>query len=181
MERNNFSISATCSLKIESEVFVEKSSEPIAYNISHETNTSNIFILAKAFLSIAPMTHKKLQKLCYYAKAWHLAIYDENLIDEQFQAWVHGAVQPALYANYKKYGFESIPQINSFESIPEEFVSFANEIYESYGHLTGDELEAINHQEEPWIKARGNCKPWERCTNEILEEDMKIYYRKMMD
>ena len=66
----------------------------------------NIFDLAHAFLSIESMTHKKLQKLCYYAKAWYLAIYDSNLIEEQFEAWVHGAVQPRLYQEYKAYGDE---------------------------------------------------------------------------
>lgn len=29
----------------------------------------NIFDIANAFLSIEPQTHKKLQKLCYYAYA----------------------------------------------------------------------------------------------------------------
>ena len=65
----------------------------------------DIFDLAHAFLSIASMTHKKLQKLCYYAKAWYLALKDENLIDDDFEAWVHGAVQPNLYQEYKVYGF----------------------------------------------------------------------------
>ena len=63
---------------------------------------NDIFALAKAFLAISEMTNKKLQKLCYYAKAWYLAIYDQNLVEEQFHAWVHGAVQPALYFQYKK-------------------------------------------------------------------------------
>ena len=30
----------------------------------------DVFDLADAFLCIDSMTHKKLQKLCYYAKAW---------------------------------------------------------------------------------------------------------------
>ena len=68
----------------------------------------------------------------------------------------------------------------NIQEIPEEFLSFAREIYDSYGHLTGDELERINHQETPWIEARGECKPWENCSNEISEESMKLFYRKMM-
>lgn len=142
--------------------------------------SSDIFALAKAFLSIAPMTDKKLQKLCYYAKAWYLALYDKNLISEQFQAWVHGAVQPALYQKYKTYGYDEIPQVTNTDDIPEEFLSFAHDVYESYGHLSGYDLECLNHQEDPWINARGKCKSWERCTNEISEEDMKNYYRKMI-
>ena len=143
--------------------------------------TGDIFTLARAFLSISEMSNKKLQKLCYYAKAWYLALYDVNLIQEQFEAWTHGAVQPELYRKYKEYGFENIQKCDDTSDIPEEFISFANEIYDSYGHLTGNELEYINHREEPWIKARGNCKPWESCSNRITEEDMRSYYRNMVE
>lgn len=152
----------------------------IRFEGSTKGKSSDVFALAKAFLAISSMSHKKLQKLCYYAKAWYLAIYDRNLIDDQFQAWVHGAVQPALYVRYKQYGFGDIPQVTFVEDIPEEFRSFAQEIYESYGHLTGNELEKLNHQEEPWIKARGTRRPWENCNVVISEEDMKLFYRKMM-
>ena len=34
-------------------------------------------------------------------------------------------------------------------AIPEEFLSFARQIYDSYGDLSGDELEQINHTERP--------------------------------
>ena len=137
--------------------------------------------IAQWFLSKESMTHKKLQKLCYYAKAWYLAIYDENIISEEFEAWVHGAVQPLLYQKYRSYGFQFIPQlIISDEIIPEEFISFANQIFDSYGHLSGDDLERLNHQEEPWKKARQGLKPWQSSNNIISEDDMKDYYRSLM-
>lgn len=142
--------------------------------------TGDIFDLADAFLSISSMTHKKLQKLCYYAKAWYLALYDENLITEHFEAWVHGAVQPDLYQKYKIYGFSYIPKVFNTSYVPEEFLSFSREIYESYGGLDGDELERINHREDPWIKARGDLKPWQNSNQEIDEQDMKKFYRAKM-
>ena len=157
-----------------------KKNNVVEYNFTTMDRPHDIFALAKAFLSISKMTNKKLQKLCYYAKAWYLALYDRNLISEQFQAWVHGAVQPALYQKYKQYGFGDIPKFKNIQEIPEEFLSFANEIYASYGHLTGDELEHINHQETPWLEARGDCRPWEKCSNEISEQSMKLFYRKMI-
>lgn len=144
-------------------------------------NYGDIFDLAHAFLSIESMTHKKLQKLCYYAKAWYLAIYDTNLISESFEAWVHGAVQPNLYQKYKIYGFGYIPLYTNLATIPEEFLSFSREVYESYGELDGDELEKLNHTEMPWLKARKGLKPWQGSNNVIDENDMKIYYRAMME
>ena len=142
-------------------------------------NKGDIFDLANAFLCIDSMTHKKLQKLCYYAKAWYLALYDENIIEESFEAWIHGAVQPELYQKYKSYGFGYISKIFNTKNIPEEFLSFTREVYQSYGHLDGDELERLNHSEAPWINARGNLKPWQSCEEIINEEDMKLYYRKI--
>lgn len=73
--------------------------------------------MAEAFLSIESMTHMKLQKLCYYAKAWYLAIYGENIITEPFEAWVSGAVQPLLYHKYKIYGLGYIFKNNTWEKI----------------------------------------------------------------
>ena len=32
--------------------------------------------VANWFLSQSSMTHKKLQKLCYYAQAWHCALHN---------------------------------------------------------------------------------------------------------
>lgn len=141
----------------------------------------DIYDLANAFLSIEAMTHKKLQKLCYYAKAWYLAINDTNIIKEHFEAWVHGAVQPNLYQKYRSFGFHLIPMYNgSIYELPEEFISFAREIFESYGDFTGDELERINHQELPWLNARVGLQPWQNSNNIISEEDMKLYYRGQM-
>ena len=157
------------------------------FNDESETNGDtdryfgDVYDLANAFLSIEPMTHKKLQKLCYYAKAWYLALKDVNLIGENFEAWVHGAVQPKLYAKYRAFGFQMIPMYdNDISNLPEEFVSFAYEVFEAYGQLDGDSLEKLNHQEDPWIKARQGLKPWENCTNIIKEEDMKEYYRRIL-
>ena len=56
-----------------------------------------IFDIANWFLSKEGMTHKKLQKLCYYAQAWYLALYKNKLIDGYFEAWVHGPVNSSLY------------------------------------------------------------------------------------
>lgn len=175
MNDYNLSFSFVTSINSQKE-FISNSKGNLSYNLSADCQKNNIYTLAKAFLLISDMTNKKLQKLCYYAKGWYLALYDVNLISEQFQAWVHGAVQPALYHKYKGYGFNNIPKLLVNNGIPEEFICFAQEIYLSYGHLTGDELERLNHQEEPWLNARKDCQPWENSTNIISEEDMKNFF-----
>lgn len=143
---------------------------------------ADVFDLAKAFLSIDSMSNKKLQKLCYYAQAWHLALEDEALIDEDFQAWIHGPVCPELYFEYKLYGYEDIPKNETYSDyVPEEFLDYAKNVYEAYGELTGNELESISHSEDPWREARGSLKPWEGSNEIITKESMKRYYRKEVE
>ena len=175
----NFYSNSHCKM-INTEILNPEESRNLSYEFSRGSGCSDVFIMAKAFLTISEMTHKKLQKLCYYAKAWYLAIYDQNIVSDAFEAWVHGAVQPGLYQFYKKYGYSQIPREMNKMMIPEEYLFFAQEIYDSYGHLTGDELETLNHSEMPWQNARVGFKPWENCNVVISEDDMKEYYRKMM-
>ena len=138
-----------------------------------------IFDLSKAFLSIESMTNKKLQKLCYYAKAWYLALYDEELISEPFEAWVHGPVNPALYDKYKEYGGDLITEDVSADEVMADLLGYAKQVYASYGHMDGDELEIVSHGEEPWIEARGDKRPWEPCNTAISESTMNKFYKRM--
>lgn len=142
----------------------------------------SVLDVAKAFLSIESMTHKKLQKLCYYAQAWHLALYNRRLIKEQFEAWVHGPVCPELYAEYKDYGWEAIPREQTRpENITDEIMEFINIVYSTYGHFDGDELETLTHLELPWREAREGLEEWEPSNNIISEETMKTYYKSIYE
>lgn len=49
------------------------------------------------------LTNLKLQKLLYYAQAWHLALRNAPLFDEDFQAWVHGPVLPSQYLRFRSF------------------------------------------------------------------------------
>ena len=143
-----------------------------------ETKLPTIFDMANAFLTLEAMSPKKLQKLCYYAKAWHLALEDENIINEPFEAWVFGPVNPALYQKYKQYGYNEISKDENVYPIPANIMNFAKKIYEMYGKLNAQELEDLSHNELPWIEARGDLTLEENCNNIISEETMKTYYRE---
>ncbi|MGI9952324.1 type II toxin-antitoxin system antitoxin SocA domain-containing protein [Moorellaceae bacterium AZ2] len=143
---------------------------------------ATIFDVAKAFLTMESMTHKKLQKLCYYAQAWHLALKDERLVDCNFEAWIHGPVCPELYHEYRDYGWNPIPMEPKVpDVIDDETWEFLEMVYEAYGELTGDELEELSHSEEPWIAARGELQEWQASHNVISEELMKKYYRRVYE
>lgn len=150
----------------------------------------NARMVAKYFLSRSTpntdysITHLKLQKLVYYAQAWHVALNgSENpLFEDRIAAWVHGPVCRALYEEFKKYG--------RFEIEPEEFPMELNEeenkkkletlkmVWDNYGEYDGKFLEALTHQELPWIEAREGYKENESGDVTISLESMESFYKK---
>lgn len=145
-------------------------------------NQRSVLDVAKYFLSQNDenMTHKKLQKLCYYAYSWHLALRKRPLFKEGFQAWVHGPVSPTLYSEYKTYGWTPIPAETS-PDFSEGEREILEEIYRTYGQFNGDELESLTHSEEPWIEARGNLAPYEPSQNDLDVNTIREYYSKLYE
>ncbi|MCY8074258.1 Panacea domain-containing protein [Bacillus haynesii] len=139
--------------------------------------------VAKMFLSLESMTHKKLQKLCYYAYSWHLTLYGKKLFDNRFEAWVHGPVCPELYREYKQFGWNEIEKTDpsEFFSVYNHEYEFINQVYQSYGHLNANELEYLTHIEDPWKEARGNLGELEPCNNYINDDTIRSYYQRVME
>lgn len=142
---------------------------------------ASVFDVANWFLSKEPMTPKKVQKLCYYYKAWSLALYDKDFLpDTEFQAWVHGPVCPELYQKYKDYGWNNIPQFSG-ELFP--FNEAETEVLESvwltYGNLSANAIEAQTHRDAPWRNARIGLDEFESSERPIDPEDMRSFYKKV--
>lgn len=106
----------------------------------------------------------KLQKLVYYAHAWHLALFDGPLIADRIEAWQYGPVIPALYHEFKEFGnrpitrfaketnFETLsqvePQLPQGDSRTKKLIS---KIWELLGHFTAVQLSNLTHRNwEPW-------------------------------
>lgn len=141
----------------------------------------NIFEIANVFLNMESMTNKKLQKLCYYAQAWHLAIYEKPIVDTRFEAWIHGPVCPELYHYYKPFGGIPIPKKDLEDNKYEDFtLDFMKKIYELYGKMSGDDLEFLTHKELPWVKAREGLKDWQSSNNIIDNDIMRTYYQSLI-
>src|SRR5579871_1664070 len=65
-------------------------------------NHTSDFLLCESRERGDVLTNLKLQKLLYYAQAWHLVHKDKYLFSEDFQAWIHGPVLPSQYQRFKK-------------------------------------------------------------------------------
>jgi len=139
------------------------------------------------------VSHKKLQKLLYYLEAWHLVHFEKPLLEESFEAWVHGPVVPELYRKLKAFGFNNLEVVNDeYDNIDKEAEAILERnsigpeqkeliqgVLDRYGSLTSFELELLSHSEAPWIEARKSIPPHVPCNNEISKERMRDFYSKL--
>jgi len=126
-------------------------------------------------------TNKKLQKLLYFAQAWYLAFNQTPLFESDFQAWIHGPVNPAVYQRFKKFGFEQIDEkidIDGLQLLSNKEKDFLIMIFESYVSFDAQYLEALSHQDIPWIHARNLYSHNMPSSNIISKDEIQKEYEK---
>jgi uncharacterized phage-associated protein len=135
------------------------------------------------------MSHLKLQKLLYYVQAMHLAYFKRPVIDDDFEAWVHGPVSRKIFNSLRDHSLlhQELQYVhNSDEILPDLFlknnllpdqIDIIDEVLDEYGKLSALKLESLTHSESPWIAARKGYGPADRCTNIIRKDVMMEYYR----
>ncbi|UNU24377.1 Panacea domain-containing protein [Microcoleus vaginatus] len=138
--------------------------------------------VANAFIWLASQTNVeinvyKLQKLVYYAQAWHLGVYGKPLFDADFQAAIHGPVIPDLLEKYQRqFSWEPITEKVEQPKLPQKVGQFLEEVAEAYFEYDDETLERMICSEMPWLEARGNVPKDESCHGIISHESMKKYY-----
>lgn len=147
----------------------------------------HVFDVATYFLNLSlndsrpntKISHLKLQKLVYYAQAWHLAALGKSLFNERIEAWPHGPVSPELYQEYKEYGYQSIPHFYRdvrFENdLSKQIVEM---VWSFYGSYDAKELEKLTHSEDPWKNARKGLSSWQASNREITKGSIESYFKK---
>ena len=138
------------------------------------------------------MSHLKLQKLLFYVDAYHLAYFGKQLVEDEFEAWAHGPVSRVLYNKLrdKSVLYKEIQyvveegEIDPLETVPsiinESQLEIVDTVLDTFGDMTGTQLEALTHSEEPWISAREGFQEGDRCTEKISKELTKVYYKKFL-
>lgn len=122
------------------------------------------------------LTPLKLQKLMFYADAWHMALHGTEITDERFQAWVHGPVALSQYHRFKEFKWRPITASIERPIISEALTNHLDEIIDVFGSETAVALEMMTHQEKPWRDARGNIPDDEPCHNYISKEVTREFY-----
>lgn len=124
-----------------------------------------------------PITNLKLQKLVYYAQAWHLALKKRELFEGDFEAWVHGPVNYPLYQRFKGLRWKPIVGRPPEPPLSDSAIKHIDNVLEVYGADSAYDLERMTHKERPWREARGNLPPDKESRNVIPAKAMRDYYR----
>ena len=150
--------------------------------------------IANAFLEIAKskdkaLTNMQLQKLVYFAHAWHLAVKEQPLINTPVKAWNFGPVIPPLYNSLKTYGNGIVQKLiagydqNTGErtdypvlEIDKGARAIIDRVWEIYGNLTGGQMSTLTHKPgEPWDKVYKSA-PF----SEIPDAEIMDFYKKQL-
>ncbi|MBC8352402.1 MAG: DUF4065 domain-containing protein [Planctomycetes bacterium] len=125
-----------------------------------------------------PTSHMKLQKLVYYSQAWSLVWDEQQLFDEQIEAWVSGPVIRRLYALCRRL-FTVYPQHltrGSARNLTKQQKDTIDAVLEFYGGRNAQWLSDLTHMESPWQDARKGLIPSQRGTREITPAALAEYY-----
>ena len=121
----------------------------------------------------------KLQKLCYYSQAWHLAWTGKALFAEDFQAWRSGPICPELYLCLKGRFIITDSNLEKGDSgvLSSDEKDSIEKVIEEYGGLQPYELREQSRAESPWRAARAGLPDDISCKMIIGKDSMELYYR----
>lgn len=124
------------------------------------------------------LTAMQLQKLLYYVQSWHLAVTDQPLFPEHFKAYADGPVIPQVrHSRMDQSTRRADQQDVSGIELDELSSDLIDLVIASYGSLSGDELSALTHAEQPWVEARGDLPEGAHGDTPLREESMGTFYR----
>ncbi|MDB5046983.1 MAG: phage-associated protein [Fibrobacteres bacterium] len=143
------------------------------------------YIVAK----LGAMSHLKLQKLLYYCEAYHLAFFEKSIIKDEFQAWVHGPVSVKVWVALKdKANVHDFLTVKADQKpalikkikdeVSKEQLKLIDDLLSAFGKKTSFELEALTHEEQPWIEARRGTPPNEKSKTLLSKRTMKSFYQR---
>lgn len=120
----------------------------------------------------------KLQKLVYYAQAWHLVWENRPLFASRIEAWANGPMCPDLYELHRgKYDISTVR--GRSDRLSEDEAESVDAVVKFYKKYDGQQLSDLTHDEAPWQQARKGLEPLERGDKEITRASMKKYYASL--
>jgi len=125
------------------------------------------------------MTAMKLQKLTYYAQAWHIAWTDNILFNNRIEAWADGPVSPELFSKHRgAFRVSTVRGANS-AALTDDERDTVQRVLKFYGDKSPQWLSDLTHMESPWLSARRGVPDRAQSKNEITPKSMGEYYASL--
>ena len=123
-----------------------------------------------------PVTPLAAIKLVYFSHAWMMALHEDDLIEEDVEAWKYGPVIPSVYHAIKGHGWrpvlERIRGVRRADFNQTE-TDIIDQVWRKYGKFSGIYLSSLTHvPDAPWTK---NWNPEEK-NIVIPNKQIKDYY-----
>ena len=143
--------------------------------MKHQIDNVVQYILKKA----GPMSAMKLQKLVYYCQAWSLVWDEEQLFNDEIQAWANGPVAPYLYKKHKGQFKITTWKDGDASKLTKKQKETIDAVIKFYGDMNSQKLSDLTHGEQPWINARKGLDALDRGEQTISVADMEEYYSSL--
>ena len=130
------------------------------------------------------ITPLALQKILYYIEGFSLALLHRKIFYTECEAWAHGPVYPEIYARFSPYRYHPIEKENfigevSLDLLSKEEVQLIDQVIKCFGCYSGKILEAMTHQTDPWLMARGKIEEAEISNHKISTSNMQDFFSKV--
>ncbi len=139
--------------------------------------------IAYIFEKLEEVTPLVLQKLLYFIQGISMALYDDEIFEENCEAWVHGPVYPEVYYLFKDFKYNPIDDVRftmldgAEEILTEQNRHIIDLVVNTFGIYGGKTLENITHNENPWKSARNGCGDDVPLRDQLSKETMKAYFK----
>lgn len=148
---------------------------------------ATIFDSSKYILESFPygISTSKLQHLNFLAQGWTLAILNEPLFNDSFQAWACGPISPDLLNSQKDLFSVKADDLmkGSTESLSQKQKTILDTVVHVYGNLTGDQIAELYARNRMWREARQESKHIvHREDSKAIDIDwIKHYFREIIE
>jgi len=123
------------------------------------------------------LSSMKLQKLLYYIQAWHLAITDRPLFEDDFLGFADGPVVYDVWKARQDYSTRRHATTQTLPRLSDDASVIVDLVLAEYGGRSGDELSALTHTEAPWLQSREGLREGQQGRRPITKESMARFFR----